>query len=55
MAFPCRPSPGTKCSGFITPYRLEVVQGNVVTKELAARIKPGMPKGVVRDMLGTRC
>ncbi|MEO3690751.1 outer membrane protein assembly factor BamE [Roseateles paludis] len=44
---------GDKVLGFITPYRVEVVQGNVITKELAGRIKPGMPKGVVRDMLGT--
>jgi outer membrane protein assembly factor BamE len=25
----------------ITPYRIEIVQGNVVTSEQAARVKPG--------------
>ena len=30
--------------GFITPYRLEVVQGNVVTKEQAVLVKPGMSR-----------
>jgi outer membrane protein assembly factor BamE len=39
--------------GIITPYRLEVVQGNVVTKEQAALIKPGMTRNQVRDILGS--
>ena len=39
--------------GFITPYRLEIVQGNVVTKEQFERIKPGLTRRQVRDMLGT--
>lgn len=39
--------------GVITPYRLEVVQGNVVTREQAALIKPGMPRAQVRDILGS--
>jgi len=39
--------------GVITPYRVEVVQGNVVTRELAALIKPGMSPAQVRDLLGT--
>lgn len=39
--------------GFITPYRIEVVQGNVVTREQAARIKPGMTRLEVRDLLGS--
>jgi outer membrane protein assembly factor BamE len=37
----------------LTPYRLEVVQGNVITKELAALAKPGMSATQVRDLLGT--
>lgn len=37
----------------ITPYRIEIVQGNVVTSEQAARIKPGLSKAQVRDILGT--
>lgn len=39
--------------GVITPYRVEVVQGNVVTKEQAALIKPGMSRTQVRDILGS--
>jgi outer membrane protein assembly factor BamE len=37
----------------ITPYRVEVVQGNVVTREQIAAIKPGIPRARVRDVLGS--
>ena len=37
----------------ITPYRVEVVQGNVVTREQIAAIKPGVPRSRVRDVLGS--
>ena len=40
-------------SARITPYQIEVVQGNVVTKEQVARVKPGMSAPQVRDILGT--
>lgn len=39
--------------GVITPYKVEVVQGNVVTKEQAEAIKPGMSRAQVRDVLGS--
>jgi outer membrane protein assembly factor BamE len=39
--------------GFITPYRVEVVQGNVLTKEQVAAVKPGMTRAQVRDLLGS--
>ena len=39
--------------GVITPYRVEIVQGNVITAEQAARIKPGMNRAQVRDILGS--
>ena len=39
--------------GVITPYKVEVVQGNVVTKEQAEVIKPGMNRAQVRDILGS--
>jgi len=39
--------------GIISPYRVEVVQGNVVTSEQAALIKPGMARNQVRDILGS--
>jgi outer membrane protein assembly factor BamE len=39
--------------GVITPYRIDITQGNVVTKELAAQVKPGMTRAQVRDILGS--
>ena len=39
--------------GVITPYRIEVVQGNVVTREQAEAVKPGMSRAQVRDVLGS--
>jgi len=39
--------------GFITPYRVEIVQGNVVTKEQVNEVKPGMTRLQVRDILGS--
>ncbi len=39
--------------GVVTPYKVEVVQGNVVTREQAAQIKPGMSRAQVREVLGS--
>lgn len=39
--------------GVITPYRIDIVQGNVVTQEQAALLKPGLTRLQVRDVLGT--
>ena len=39
--------------GVVTPYRVEVVQGNVVTSEQAALIRPGLTRAQVRDVLGS--
>ena len=39
--------------GLITPYRIDVVQGNAITKEQAAQIKPGLSRLQVKDILGT--
>lgn len=44
---------GEKVLGVLTPYRVEVVQGNVLTQEMVARVKPGMPRAQVRDLLGS--
>lgn len=47
------------CSGLpnltsaITPYRMDVRQGNMVTQEMVAQLKPGMTKDQVRFALGT--
>ena len=39
--------------GVLTPYRIEVVQGNVVTSEQVALVKPGQTRAQVRDVLGS--
>ena len=39
--------------GLITPYRIDIVQGNAVTREQVALLKPGMTRLQVRDILGT--
>ena len=39
--------------GVITPYRMDIVQGNVVTQEQVALAKPGMTRAQVRDALGS--
>ncbi|WP_343638118.1 outer membrane protein assembly factor BamE [Roseateles sp.] len=44
---------GDKVLGLVPPYRVEIVQGNVVTKEQLAAIKPGMPRAQVKDLLGS--
>ncbi len=41
------------CSGLITPYRPEVVQGNFVSREQVQALRVGMPRQAVRDILGT--
>lgn len=37
----------------ITPYRVEVVQGNFVSREQVEALRPGMNRQQVRDVLGT--
>jgi outer membrane protein assembly factor BamE len=39
--------------GQMTPYRIDIVQGNVVTREQLARLRPGLTRLQVRDLLGT--
>lgn len=39
--------------GVVTPYRVEVVQGNIITSEQAAQVKPGLSRAQVRDVLGS--
>lgn len=39
--------------GLITPYRIDIVQGNAITQEQAALIKPGLNRLQVREVLGT--
>jgi outer membrane protein assembly factor BamE len=44
---------GDAVFGVLTPYRIDIQQGNVVTQEQLARLKPGMNRLQVRDVLGT--
>jgi outer membrane protein assembly factor BamE len=37
----------------VTPFRIDIVQGNVVTGEQIERIKPGMTRSQVREILGS--
>ncbi len=39
--------------GWVTPYRIDIVQGNAITKEQAAQLKPGLTRLQVREVLGT--
>jgi outer membrane protein assembly factor BamE len=40
-------------AGIVTPYKVPVVQGNFVSKEQMAYVKPGMTRQLARDVLGT--
>jgi outer membrane protein assembly factor BamE len=48
-----REMPTDSFLGVITPYRIDIVQGNAVTKEQVALIKPGMPREQVQAVLGS--
>jgi outer membrane protein assembly factor BamE len=37
----------------LTPYRIEIQQGNYVTEEMASQLKPGLTRDQVRFVLGT--
>lgn len=45
------------CTGtlvsYTNPYRIDVRQGNYVTQEMVAQLKPGMSRDQVRFVLGT--
>jgi outer membrane protein assembly factor BamE len=38
---------------WLTPYRVEINQGNYVTQDMVAKLRPGMTKSQVRFALGT--
>jgi len=42
-----------KVTDSITPYRVEVVQGNFVSKEQVEQLKPGLSRQQVKELLGT--
>jgi outer membrane protein assembly factor BamE len=37
----------------LTPYKIDIQQGNFVSQEMLAQLKPGMSKEQVRFVLGT--
>jgi len=39
--------------GLLEPYRIDIVQGNVVTQEIIAQVQPGLGRMQVREILGT--
>lgn len=42
-----------RIASVVSPYRMDIVQGNVVTREQVAMLKSGMQRVQVRDILGT--
>jgi outer membrane protein assembly factor BamE len=38
---------------WITPYKIDVIQGNFISKEQVELLKPGMTRAQVKDVLGT--
>ena len=40
-------------SACITPYHMEVVQGNFVSREQVQALRPGMSRNQIREILGT--
>jgi outer membrane protein assembly factor BamE len=42
-----------RVAGLVTPYKVEVVQGNFVSKEQRQALQTGMPRAQVRDILGS--
>lgn len=43
----------SKVTTVVSPYRIDLVQGNVVTREQLAALRTGMPRQAVRDVLGS--
>ena len=48
----CKSIDAPKVPG-ITPYRMVIQQGNFISQEMVAQLKPGMTKEQVRFVLGT--
>jgi outer membrane protein assembly factor BamE len=42
-----------RMAGIVTPYKIEIVQGNFVSREQVEALQPGMSRQQVRDILGT--
>jgi outer membrane protein assembly factor BamE len=37
----------------LSPYKMDIQQGNIVTQEMVAKLQPGMSRSQVRFVLGT--
>lgn len=46
-------SAGSRFATAVTPYRIEVVQGNFVSKEQVNALQPGMSRQQVKELLGS--
>ena len=46
-------SANNQIAGLVTPYKMDIVQGNFVSKEQVEALKPGMTRAQTRDILGT--
>ena len=48
-----KPTGAQRFLGFLTPYRIDIQQGNFVSREMVAQLKEGMqrPEGVTRDQV----
>jgi len=46
-------SPAVAVQKVVQPYRMDLVQGNVVTREQVAALRAGMARAQVKDILGT--
>lgn len=44
---------GCSVPQMVTPYRMEIQQGNFVSQSMVAQLKPGMTREQVRFVLGT--
>ena len=49
----CSTLESNRWTNMFLPYRIEIVQGNVVTSEQVARVAPGMTRLQVREALGS--
>jgi len=46
-------SASNRLAGIVTPYKIDIVQGNFVSREQAQALKPGMSRNQVKNILGT--
>ena len=44
---------GSRLAGMVTPYKVDVVQGNFISREQVQMLQPGLGRQQVREILGT--